>query len=165
MKKYNVVFFLFSLFVLTSCLEKEEVFDIDLVASAIEFTASGINPMMQDFEGTATIRGVVTNNGGDDFVSGSGQQSIRLYETNPGGLATIVATGTFERLDAGATLRLEYTRTWNISSPAEGEFPPEYELEISFDPDIFIDDTTQNDDNDLDNNTLIESGQQINDLF
>lgn len=139
--------------------------DVDLQAADLTFTATGIDPNLQDFEGTAVITGYVTNIGMDNYVSGANQQTINIDEVSLGGARTNVASLSFSNLNAGDTLVVSYSRNWNISSPAEGEFPPNYELYISLDPDIFIDGNKENDDTNQTNNQITESGQQINDLF
>ncbi|AXT52789.1 hypothetical protein D1818_18880 [Aquimarina sp. BL5] len=136
---------------------------IDLDATSITFT------IVKDdnFTGTATITGTITNNGDANFNSNSGQQAIRLYQRNLGTPAPgeLVDTVSFTNLDAGETLIVNCSRPWNSSSPAEGEFPPDYRIVIDYDPDIFIDGNDQNNDSDLTNNDLTVSGSGINDLF
>lgn len=62
-------------------------------------------------------------------------------------------------MDQAVTVMFE--RPWNISSPAEGEFPPSYMLEIGYDPDIRIDGNPNNDDCRLGNNRLERSGAEV----
>ncbi|WP_179020428.1 hypothetical protein [Winogradskyella forsetii] len=141
-----------------------EVPQIDLKA---EFILFSVEPTTQ-FAGTATITGIVKNIG-DDFNSGAGQQTISLYErslgtpTNQSG--NLVASLNFETLAANETLEVSYSRPWNSSSPAEGEFPPEYILVISYDPDLFLDGNLNNDDTNTANNEILVSGSLINTMF
>ena len=144
--------------------EPTESVTIDLQAENIIFS---VDPTSQ-FAGNATITGTVRNLG-DNFRSGVGQQVIRLYErslgtpTNQPG--TEVASLTFTSLDAGETLEVSYTRSWNSSSPAEGEFAPEYILVIDYDPDLFLDGNVNNDDTNSANNRVLVSGHLINGMF
>lgn len=138
--------------------------NIDLIA---EFIIFSVEPTSQ-FAGNATITGNIKNIG-DDFISGAGQQSILLYEralgiptSQPG---TLVASLDFTTLAANQTLEVSFTRPWNSSSPAEGEFPPEYILRISYDPDLYIDGNLNNDDSDASNNEVLVSGSLINTMF
>ena len=141
----------------------EPLSTIDLEATSIIFSI--VND--DDFTGTATITGTITNIGDENFSSSNGQQIINLYQRNlgapaPGDLVGIVE---FTNLNASETLTIEYARPWNSSSPAEGEFPPDYQIVLSYDPDIFIDGNDANNDLDLTNNELTVSGSGINDLF
>ncbi len=136
---------------------------IDLEATSITFSVE----KEDQFSGTATITGTVTNIGTANYESGEGQQALYLYEKNLGASApgTLVNQMNFVNLDAGASIEVTYTRDWNSSSPAEGEFAPDYILRLSYDPDIFIDGNTNNDDSNLNNNSIEESGIAINNLF
>ncbi|WP_299224012.1 hypothetical protein [uncultured Aquimarina sp.] len=136
---------------------------IDLEATSIIFSIV----KDEDFTGTATITGTITNIGDADFSSSSGQQVIYLYERNLGTTApgNLVGTVNFTNIPAGETLTVTYSRPWNSSSPAEGEFPPDYSIALDYDSDIFIDGNDNNNDEDLTNNELTVSGSGINDLF
>ena len=138
--------------------------NIDLEAELIIFS---VEPTSQ-FAGNATITGIVKNIG-DNFSSGSGQQTILLYERSSGTpttqLGNLVASLAFTTLSPDETLEVSYTRPWNSSSPAEGEFPPEYILIISYDPDLYIDGNVNNDDSNHTNDELIVSGSIINTMF
>ncbi|MDH7448445.1 hypothetical protein [Aquimarina sp. 2201CG14-23] len=136
---------------------------IDLEATSITFTIVKDD----DFTGTATITGTITNIGDSNFNSSTGQQAIRLYQRSLGAAApgSLVGTVNFTNLNAGETLTVSYSRPWNSSSPAEGEFPPDFRIILDYDPDIFIDGNDNNNDEDLLNNDLTVSGSGINDLF
>ncbi|RKR15408.1 hypothetical protein CLV91_1494 [Maribacter vaceletii] len=142
----------------------DESVTIDLSAEKITFS---INKTTQ-WEGTATITGTIKNIG-DHFSSGRGQQIAYLYERSLGTpttqLGNIVASKSFSELASNGTLEVSFTRPWNSSSPAEGEFAPEYILVLSYDPDLFIDGNKSNDDTNHDNNEILESGIEINNLF
>lgn len=140
----------------------EETPIIDLEATEISFT---IDKETQ-FTGTATLTGILTNIG-EAYSSNANQQGLQLYQSGNGqsGGGDLVAMQTFQNLMPGETVTVSYTRPWNTSSPAEGEFPPSYTLRISYDPDIFIDGNPNNDDSDLDNNVVVKSGSGINELF
>lgn len=138
--------------------------DIDIEATEINFSIAN----RENFVADATITGTVTNIR-DDFRSGENQQSVLLYErslgTPSGNPGNLVAQQNFANLDAGATITVSYTRRWNASSPAEGEFPPDYILVLTYDPDLFIDGNDENDDTNTDNNRVERNGQGINMLF
>lgn len=137
---------------------------IDLEATSLDFSIDNRDGFVAD----ATILGTITNIQ-DDFVSGAGQQAILLYErslgTPSGNPGNEVARVNFTTLGAGEALTISYTRTWNASSPAEGEFPPDYRIVISYDPDLLIDGNNDNDDDNSSNDELIRNGQGINQLF
>ena len=139
------------------------VLDIDLQATAINFSIE----KETDFAGTATITGIVTNIGSENFVSSTNQQRILLYERPSGssGTGTLIGEVNFTTLNAGEQLTVSYTRNWDSSSPGEGEFPPNYVLQITYDPDITVDGNENNDDKNSANNSLTENGKAINDLF
>jgi hypothetical protein len=162
--------FVFALFTLTSCdpedvnADDPETPSIDLKADAINFSVNPITP----FAGDATITGSILNIG-DDFRSGAGQQIIRLYERSLGTPTDQpgqeVARLEFSALDAGETLEVSFTRPWDSSSPAEGEFAPEYILVIDYDPDLQIDGNVHNNDNNSANNRILVNGHIINSMF
>lgn len=131
---------------------------IDLTASSINFT---IVKCKDRFNGSVIVEGVVKNTGGLAWTSGVNQQSALLYEDN-GGRLQLVASQSFRNLAPGAVVKVSYTRTWNRSSPAEGEFPPKYVLVIGFDPDIYIDGNDNNDDSNYANNRLTKSAAEVN---
>ena len=137
---------------------------IDLKADAITFS---VEPTSQ-FEGYATITGSIVNIG-DNFSSGTGQQIISLYERSLGTPTNqpgdLVASLDFTSLAAGEKLEVSYTRTWNSSSPAEGEFAPEYILRIDYDPDLLLDSNVHNNDSNNTNDSILVSGHIINSMF
>lgn len=116
------------------------------------------------FRGLVRITGTVRNLGGD-FDSNPGQQVVQLYEEPLGGRARLVATQPFVDLAAGGEVRVSFERAWDASSPAEGEFPPNYLLVIDYDPDILTDGNANNDDCQTANNSLERSSSAINELF
>ncbi len=113
-----------------------------------------------EFTGVVRVTGTVQNIGLQDFDSSAGQQSIRLLQDG-----IEVASGEFTDLSAGESTSISFTRAWDASSPAEGEFPPTYRVTISYDPDITLDGNPNNDDCRTSDNTREESGSQINALF
>lgn len=115
------------------------------------------------FKKRIRITGIVKNIGKKAFVSGPNQAAAQLYEI-PLGAASgrMVAQRAFRNLAPGATISVPYERDWNSSSPSEGEFPPNYKLIITYDPDIYMDANKQNDDCGRNNNTKQRSGTDIN---
>lgn len=139
-------------------------FLIDLAADSLDFKLVRRDC---EFSGLVRITGVVKNVGKGNFDSGRGQQSAALYQDGPTGTAskTPVARVQFEDLAAGETVEVTYDRTWNASSPNEGEFPPTYRLQILWDPDILIDGNDNNDDTNPSNDKITRSGSDINDMI
>ena len=135
----------------------------DLEAHKIDFE---IIPGSRDgFQGRVKVTGTVKNVGQTTFDSVPGQQEAYLYEIPPGGLPLLVARQVFEDLDPNNVAKVIYERDWDSSSPAEGEFPPSYRLELLYDPDIYIDGNPNNDDCNSRNNRMERLGEDINFLF
>ncbi|MAX71145.1 MAG: hypothetical protein CMC76_08605 [Flavobacteriaceae bacterium] len=169
MKTFKILSILCIAFSIFSCDPEEnstETPNIDLMAESISFSVvvDSNNP----FTGVATITGTIRNIG-DNYMSNHNQQSIYLYERSLGTpttqLGTLVAQQSFQNLDTDETAQVTFSRTWNSSSPAEGEFPPEYIILISYDPDLYIDNNVHNDDTNQSNDQLLVSGEGINNLF
>ncbi len=133
----------------------------DPAAQSITF---GIVSRTSAFRGQVRITGTVRNLGGA-FDSSPGQQVVQLFEEPLGGRARLVATQPFADLPAGGEVRVTFERAWDASSPAEGEFPPNYLLIIAYDPDILSDGNADNDDCQSANNSLERSSSAINEMF
>lgn len=131
---------------------------IDPAAVSVSFS---LNRRIDDFKAMITIAGIVTNIGKDNYNSNPGQQVILLYE-DMGGTPKLVATKAFQNLTKGKSVKIGFTREWNKSSPAEGEFPPNYTLVISYDPDIYLDNNPDNNDINSKNNRLVKSSAEVN---
>jgi hypothetical protein len=112
------------------------------------------------FRGQVQITGVVKNLGNAAYISNPNQQSIHLYEGS-----RLVTQKPFQNLTPGQEVTVTYTRSWDASSPSEGEFPPTYKLLIVYDPDIRLDGNPRNDDCNAANNQKQRSGADINALF
>ncbi|MCS6958657.1 MAG: hypothetical protein RMK91_01235 [Pseudanabaenaceae cyanobacterium SKYGB_i_bin29] len=134
----------------------------DLAAQGINFT---LLSRTNAFQGRVRITGVIRNQGTTAYLSNANQQMVYLYEQNPGGQPRLLAQQPFQNLGLGQEVRVVFERNWHRSSPAEGEFPPSYIVEVGYDPDIRIDNNPHNDDCRLDNNRLERSGSAINALF
>ena len=132
--------------------------DIELVAESINFSVVRV---IDQYSARVKIEGVVHNIGRVKFTSRPGQQTVLLYERN-GGEARLVASQSFQNVAVNATVKVSFIRNWDKSSPAEGEFPPNYILVIGFDPDIYIDGNDNNDDYNTTNNKLTKSSAEIN---
>jgi hypothetical protein len=123
------------------------------------------------FRGRIRITGVVKNIGGKAFIAGPNQAKAYLYQLPPGVPCanatggTIVAQQAITNLAPGATLLVSWERDWNSSSPSEGEFPSCYRLLITYDPDIYMDASKDNDDCNQNNNKKDRSGTEINDML
>lgn len=131
--------------------------------------AQGVNYTLVNrttrFQGRVRITGVVRNQGTATYQSGVNQQIAYLYEQNPGAQPRLVAQRAFQNLTPGQEVTVVFERTWNSSSPSEGEFPPSYIVDIGYDPDIRLDGNLNNDDCRLGNNRLERHGTEINALF
>ncbi len=131
----------------------------DLAVERIEFSLlNRTGPTTGRVRITGHIRNI-----GTDYLSSPGQQQLQLWELVPGARERLVARRDFQNLPAQGRLSVSYDRTWNAATMRE--FPPDYRVVISLDPDIFIDGNPDNDDSNLRNNTHTESGRRINDLF
>lgn len=119
-----------------------------------------------DYRGRVRITGTVRNVGAVAYDSGPNQQSVQLWEDVQGvSEKQPVASRAFEDLAPDQEVTVSYVRSWNASSPAEGEFPPSYLLLISYDPDIAMDGNEGNDDCRSTNNRKERSGMEINSMF
>jgi hypothetical protein len=136
----------------------------DPAATAVDFTMLSRSTTSR-FQGRVRITGKVKNLGAQAFESRPGQQSIQLVETPLGGRPRIVATLPFVNLAPNQEISVSFDRSWDASSPAEGEFPPNYKIVLSYDPDIYIDGNTKNDDCVSTNNTRERSSADINAMF
>ena len=123
------------------------------------------------FRGRIRITGVVKNIGGKAFIAGPDQAKAYLYQM-PAGVpcanatgGTMIAQKAIVNLAAGATSELSWERDWDSSSPSEGEFPSCYRLFITYDPDIYMDASKDNDDCNQNNNKIDRSGTEINDML
>ena len=120
------------------------------------------------FKGRIRITGVVKNIGGKAFIAGPNQAKAYLYQLPPGVPCanatggTIVAQREIRNLAPGATLLVSWERVWYSASPSEGEFPSCYRLLITYDPDIYMDASKNNDDCNQNNNKKDRSGTEIN---
>lgn len=100
------------------------------------------------------ITGVVKNIGGKNFVSGVNQQFIQLWEIRSGVDRRKLKDQAFTNLNAGQEIKI------SIELPAikpGKEFPPDYQVVIVYDPDIYIDANKANDDAVSSNNTLTKN--------
>ena len=130
---------------------------IDPSAARVDFQ---ILSRTTQFRGRVRVTATVKNVGNRDFISRAGQQTALLYSDR-----TLIARRDFINLAVGQSFTFSYDRNWDSSSPAEGEFPPNYRLIVTYDPDIYIDANPQNDDCSQANNDRTRSGSDINALF
>ena len=133
---------------------------IDLAAMSISFTELSCT---NKFVANIKIEGEVKNIGGLNYESGARQQSAQLWEDG-GGRPRLVARQPFQNLGVNEVVKVSFTRSWNKSSPEEGEFPPIYRLLIAFDPDILIDGNNNNDDKVTANDEIRKSGKEVNQM-
>jgi hypothetical protein len=104
------------------------------------------------FAGNVQIIGAI-HNIGEGFFRSRHQEEAFLYEEIPGAEPRIVDRIVLDNIAPGAVVTVSYSRHWNRSSPAEGEFPPTYRLVIMAT------------DNNPHNNAAKRDGQEINQIF
>ncbi|MBY0477519.1 MAG: hypothetical protein K2Q24_07720 [Chitinophagaceae bacterium] len=129
--------------------------NLDLAVTEIRFSIVSVKDR---YNGTVKIEGIVKNTGGLNYTSGENQQTILLYEETPGLSPKLVASRNFRNLAVNGTVSVSFTRAWRTSD----EFPPSYTAIIVFDPDIYLDGNTSNDDANSANNRLTKQGAEIN---
>lgn len=131
----------------------------DPAAYAVRFR---IIEKLTNWAAKVRITGVVKNVGTKAFSGGGG--TAYLYEID--GRDTYLRNEKkFSYLGIGEQFSLYYERDWNISSPMEGEFPPEYKLLILYDAGILEDGNTNNDDCNMKNNKKVRSGKRIRSIW
>lgn len=130
---------------------------IDPAAARIDFQ---IVERTTQFRGRVRVTATVKNVGHLAYVSRTGQQTALLYSDR-----TLVARRDFVNLAVGQAFTFSYDRNWDSSSPSEGEFPPNYRLIVTYDPDIYLDANPQNDDCSNANNDRTRSGADINGML
>lgn len=106
------------------------------------------------------IEGVVKNIGKDAYKSGANQQIVLLYEVI-GRQTKLVASKAFQNLAANAEVKVSFVRVWDKSI----EFPPNYTLVISYDPDIYLDGNPNNNDLNSINNKMEKTSESIRELW
>jgi hypothetical protein len=100
------------------------------------------------------IIGVVKNIGGKNFRSNSNQQNIQLWENYSSENKKMVKQIPFTNLNSNEETKIIYERA---AFKPGNEFPPDYQIFIVYDPDIFIDNNINNDDANLNNNSLTKN--------
>jgi hypothetical protein len=104
------------------------------------------------------VKGVVQNIGLADFLSDPNQQSVQLWADG-----VMVASTLFEDLAVDEQVTVEEELSWDTQS----ELPPvqRYQLIVTYDPDILMDENLNNDDCRFSNNSILRSAEGINALF
>ncbi|MFZ1751598.1 MAG: hypothetical protein WAU01_15475 [Saprospiraceae bacterium] len=100
------------------------------------------------------IIGIVKNIGGKNFRSNSNQQHIQLWENYASDNKKMVKQIPFTNLNSNEDIKIIYERA---AFKPGNEFPPDYQVFIVYDPDIFIDNNLNNDDANLNNNSIIKN--------
>jgi len=133
----------------------------DPAAYAINFSVISCKSPLN---GLVKIEGVIKNIGKSDFAySKDGKIEVVLFEEVRGtGAQKNVASRKVSRLNAGAEIKIAYTRNWNKSD----EFPPKYILTLRYDVPEFSTEpkALQSTDKNKNNNKLEKDGQLINNL-
>lgn len=100
-----------------------------------------------------TVEGNVKNAGTTAFTASAGQTQYTLRLGS-----RVLKTGNITTLAPGARIRADHIIDgWRLSD----EFPPNFTLELAYDPDIRIDNNTQNDDCRMTNNKQTLSGAEV----
>lgn len=118
---------------------------------------------------TARIRitGIIKNIGRKTFKPIHNQAKAYLYEM-PHGTSTggkVLAQKVITNLNARAILSLSCERNWTTNSASGGQLPPIYRLQILYDPDVYKDTNTSNDDCSQKNNKKVRNGSEINEML
>jgi len=109
-------------------------------------------------KGRVRLTGTIRNLGTVAFVSDPRQVIVSLEQQIPGERrASTLVQRNISNLAAGANLTLVHDLAWDTAL----EFPATFTLRLSYDPDIYIDANTQNDDCNQNNNTQSLGGEQI----
>lgn len=133
--------------------------DVDLAAYQINVSVISAS---SDTKAKLKIEGVVKNVGRLAYSSAAGQQVALLYEEVPGSAPRLMATRNFQNLAVNASTSLSFTKEWD--KKAYAEFPPNYYLIVTFDPDLYIDGNNNNDDAVAANNKITKPGSDINSM-
>jgi hypothetical protein len=112
---------------------------------------------LSDTSGIVRITGTVRNRGASDFDSGEGQQSLLLFEDT-----TLVSSVDFEDVPRDGIVQVTFDRVWST----QDEFrPASYTVDITYDPDIFIDGNENNDDCRTSNDDFSRDTTGLDELF
>ena len=131
----------------------------DPYVDEIKYELVSASPAYQG--GVVRIIAVVKNKGTAPFISGQGQQSIQIFETD-NYISNLVHQQEFVNIELDGTIEAVYQTNWSRGD----EFrPPFYKVMIAYDPDIFIDGNPQNDDCNLGNNQLIRDTSGLDTFF
>lgn len=149
----------------TACEDDEPILNIDPIAADITFEVAGFDRLAQDFVGTVEVTGYFMNIGTSDFRGGANAQRLVLEEAYPGGEWDQVAVRWFTDFNTEDTITISYNRVWDLSSPAEGEFAPDYRIRVVYEDFVLQNDTETNKDINLANNELVESGWQVPEMI
>jgi len=129
----------------------------DPAAISLKFRVVSRDPKWPTTQGRIRIEGVVKNVGNAAFESDPRQAVAELSEVPAAGRGTVKAHQNIPRLDPGAQIILHYETAWDTAR----EFPPKYVLQITYDPDIYLDANKKNDDCNRNNNRTELTGDQI----
>lgn len=100
------------------------------------------------------ITGLVKNIGGKNYSSSANQQFIQLWEIRSGTDRRKIKDLAFTNLNAGQEIKI----IMELPAIKPGkEFPPDYQVIIVYDPDIYIDANKANDDALSSNNSMTKN--------
>ena len=127
-----------------------------ILASLIDPAVTGITftRLKQSTGDKLVIKGTVKNIGGKTFESGANQQVIQLFEVRTPTNRIMLKQIPFSRLTPGQEIKIDHTIP--AFKPSD-EFPPDYQVLIVYDPDIYLDANKNNDDGNQKNNVLTKN--------
>lgn len=133
--------------------------------AVVDFTISDVSSHIvagwprYDFRLTATVRNV----GLAAYASGHNQQSVVITRKPIGGAPVSIGSGNFPNLAAGAerTVTSSVQTNWSLGA----EFPPNFDVRITYDPDIRLDGNPHNDECSSRNNVMKLNGTQVLNLL
>ena len=116
------------------------------------------------YRGRIRVTGIVKNVGtvayndprNDSGTSGSG--GIKIHSGTSANMGTFMKRAVLKDLKPGAKQYIIYEREWSSTSPSEGEFPPTYWLDVSYDVDMTSSNSPTCFDRYQDNNRISVSG-------
>lgn len=108
------------------------------------------------FAGRVQFKAVLKNVGNQDFVTGPNQQAVQIHSGR-----TLLKNEAFGNLRVGEVKIIAVIVPWNAAT----EFQEPVTARIVYDPDIFIDGNTRNDDCNRSNNSKSIQPEQVNRLF
>lgn len=126
-------------------------------ASGVDLSAYDLKAVListsDKIHGKVKLIGTIKNISRNKYISASGQQEVVIMAGDK-----VVARKVFQNLNAGSIVQITYEMKWDRTD----ELNPDYWVQISFDPDLYTDGNTKNDDKVSSNNKKKLPAVQIN---